>query len=333
MSYKIYRKGSYFYIIDTATNREYSGLFNETTVQRHAISSSTFYFNNIENWKNNKAVEIADIDDYNGDAYTTASFVAFYESSSGAGSLGTDPFTQIALGNVTGQRIFNAMGERESMGTTSTGEDIWRGAATTIPTPSAAGEQMTFVSSNDADNGATATGVLTVKMHYLDATGAEQEETITMNGTTEVDTVATDIRFVNDIYSLTVGSNGVAEGNIIVYKKGAAATIYNLIALGGNKSLVPSRMIPLGKTLILKEWHAEEAQARRVNFRIRSTDMYGVLIPGVFCFKDAIYLKQDSSSFHLNAKIPALSIIKVSGWASQAGAEGSCGWWGILVDS
>jgi len=246
----------------------------------------------------------------------------------------TDPFSQIVIGNIDDKTIMRAMGERESMGTTSTGEDIWRGAATTIPTPSASGEQMTFISSSNADNGATATGVLTLKMHYLDATGAEKEETITMNGTTGVDTVATDIRFVNDIYSLTVGSNGVAEGNIIVYKKGAASTIYNMIALGGNKSLVTSRMIPLGKKLILKGWHASEAQGKRVNVRIRSTDMNGVLIPGVFCFKDTTYLnKTVTSELILNALIPALSIVKITGWPNAVGAEVGCSWWGILVDS
>jgi len=244
-----------------------------------------------------------------------------------------DSNLEIAKGNVQGHSIMNAMGERPSMGTTATGEDIWRGTATTIPTPAGEGEQMTFVSSDDADNGATVTGVLTVKMHYLDADGLEQEETITMNGDTEVDTVATNIRFVQDIYALTVGSNGVAEGNIIVYKKGSAVTIYNMIALGGNKSLVPVRMIPANKKLILKGWSCEEAQSKRVNFRIRSTDMNGVLIDGVFCFKDVAYLKNMASGEkRLSVDVPALSIVKVSGWCGVSGAEASASWWGVLID-
>ena len=92
-------------------------------------------------------------------------------------------------------------------------------------------------------------------------------------------------------------------------------------------------MVPLGKTLLLREWHCEEAQAKRCAFRIRSTDMYGVLIPDVFCFKDTVYVKQASAGPHpLTATVPALSIIKVSVWPDQALAEGSCGWWGYLVD-
>ncbi len=87
--------------------------------------------------------------------------------------IGTKDFkTQVALGNVPGWAIMNAMGESEDMATTATGEDIWRGndltpaptSTTTIPTPSPAGEQMTVVSESNADNGATVTGVLTARI-------------------------------------------------------------------------------------------------------------------------------------------------------------------------
>jgi len=239
--------------------------------------------------------------------------------------------------------ILWAMGERESIGTTTQGEDIWRGnelsntpiapsSTTTIPTPPTAGEQMTFISENDADNGATATGVLTLRMEYLNANGDEMYEDITMNGTTPVNTSATDIRFINDIYSLTVGSNGVAEGNIRVMSQANNALVYNMIHQGGNKSLVPHRMVPNGKKLILKGWHASEGNNKRCAFRIRSTDMYGELIPGVFCFKDTAYLNQNSSGeLILNRQIPPLSIIKISGWATAINAEAGVGWWGYLI--
>ncbi len=241
--------------------------------------------------------------------------------------------TELALGNITGRVMWSAMGERESMAAASVnGEDIWRGTATSIPTPPAGGEQMTVVSSSNADNGATATGVITLRIHYLDASGDEQTEDITMNGTTGVNTVATDIRFVNDMYTLTKGSNGVAEGTIDIHQLGSSSTIYNMIHLGGNKSLVPHRMIPAGHVLILKGWQCSEAQGRRIAFRIRSTDMYGTLITGVFCFKDTFYTKQGASGWlPLNIPIPALSILKVSGWPDQSASEGSCGWRGELI--
>jgi hypothetical protein len=256
--------------------------------------------------------------------------------------LGTkDPAAETALGNVSGRTIMSAIGERESMGTTAQGEDIWRGndlapaptSHTTIPTPPAGGEQMTVVSEDDADNGATTTGVLTIRIHYLDLNGDEQTEDVTLDGTTPVDTVATNIRFVNDMYALTVGSNGVAEGHIKIYAKSDSGLVYNMIAEGGNKSMVPHRMVPKDKTLILRGWHATEGNNKRCAFRIRSTDMNGTLISGVFCFKGVAYLNQSTSGeLQLAVPVPALSIVKVSGWATALLAEASCGWWGYLVN-
>jgi hypothetical protein len=251
----------------------------------------------------------------------------------------TDYYSRVANGEVAGRSLMSAMGERDNMGTTVSGEDLWHGndltpaptSDTSIPIPADVGEQMTVVSESTADTSA-GTGVQTVRLHYLDATGAEQTEDITMNGTTGVNTVATNIRFVNDMYSLTVGTGGVAADHIKIYKTGTVGLVYNMITQGGNKSLVPNRMVPIAKTLIIKSWHAEEAQGKRTSFRLRSTDMNGVLLPRVFCFKANAYLSLSTQSLDLNIKIPALSIIKVSGWAVQAGAESSSCWWGELID-
>lgn len=251
-----------------------------------------------------------------------------------------DYFGEVERGAVSGHTIMSAMGERVGVGTTASGEDIWRGndlapaptSTTRIPTPADAGEQMTVVSESNADNGATATGILTIRIHYLDAIGAEQTEDIILNGTTPVNTVATDIRFVNQIHALTVGSNTVAEGHVKIYKTGTVGLVYNMITEGTNMSLVPHRMVPFGKTLTLRSWKVTEAQNRRVAFRIRSTDDDGILLPGVFIFKDNCYIKQDVCRSELNVQIPALSIVKVTGWAIVANGEASCSWWGELID-
>ncbi len=253
----------------------------------------------------------------------------------------SDYFTEILRGNISGQAFMMATGERESISTTAAGEDVWRGnqlasAPTShvrVPTPADAGEQMSIKSESDADNGATATGILTVRLHYLDATGAEQTEDVTLNGTTLVNTVATDIRFVQELHALTVGSGGVAAGHIFIHKTGTAGLVYSMIAAGGNYSLVPHRMVPLAKTLYLMGWHATEAKNKRCAFRIRSTDHGGTLLPGVFVFKDVAYLAASASGrLVVSAKVPALSIVKVTGWADVAGAEGSAEWHGVLID-
>ncbi|MCP5016247.1 MAG: hypothetical protein GY938_13390, partial [Ketobacter sp.] len=108
-----------------------------------------------------------------------------YLAASGAGS-DVDPFvmvradyhTEVALGNVAARRFMTALGERDTMAVVVTGEDVWRGnelspaptSHTSIPHPSASGEQMTVVS-EDAGDAAAGTGIRTLRLHYIDAAG------------------------------------------------------------------------------------------------------------------------------------------------------------------
>ena len=252
----------------------------------------------------------------------------------------SDFLTEVAKGQIKGHSIMKAMGEFESGNVDASGEDVchWEkvGGPVRLPQPAAAGEQMTIVSTSTADNGVTATGVIKIRLEYLDSTGTEQIEDVTLNGTTIVNTVATDIRYVNDMHTLEVGSTGVSEGNITCYKTGEsiATHLYNFIVLGGNKSLIPHRMIPIGKTLLLKAWHAEEAQSKRCAFRLRATSIHGNLVEGIFLFQGVTYLNGGASGeLLLNEMLPELTILKVSYWSDAIGAEGSCGWWGILVNN
>ena len=234
----------------------------------------------------------------------------------------------------------SAMGEFEGGKVVTAGVDVCRSYDFTpdgpdrLYQPDSAGEQFTVISEHAGDD-SVGIGVRTLRLYYIDAAGAEQTEDIIMDGVTGVDTVATDIRFINDMHALTVGSNGVSMGNIGVYVKGSTIplTLTQMIGIGGNKSLVPHRMVPLGKKLIIKSWRASEAQGKRCIFRIRSTDMDGVIIPGVFTFKDTIYLNNTiSPDVSMNQIVPALSVVKVTYWADAIAAEGSCSWWGELRD-
>ncbi len=244
-----------------------------------------------------------------------------------------DPFG-IAYGLYEGLRWVDALGERESMGTTAAGEDVWKGSATTIPTPVDAGEQMEIVSSSAGDeDGPGGSGIITILLDLILADGTVILETVTMNGNTPVVLANDNVRFVNDMCAVTVGSNGVAVGEITIYKQGSSSTIYSMVAIGNNRAVVPRRMVPINKKLLLTGWHATEAQNKRVAIRLRSTDHDGILYPGVYCFKDTSYLKQSSSGhIPLHELIPALSVVKITGWPVVSGAEVGCSWRGILVD-
>ncbi len=259
-----------------------------------------------------------------------------------------DFITEVAMGNIPGHFIMRGLGERDSISTTAAGEDIWYGnelsatpslpaSHTFIPRPAELGEQMTVISESNADNGATATGVLTMTVVYLDGGGNQKITEVTMNGTTAVDLEPSDVSFVQDMQALTVGSNTVAEGNIRIYNKANDTLVYSMIKAGGNQSLVPNKMVPSGKTLFLKNWLPSEAtNAKRITVRLRadcSNSIPPVRQPDVFLFKSVARLDSSIGPFELGYAIPSRSVVKASAWAKVSGAEVAVHWWGVLIDN
>lgn len=87
--------------------------------------------------------------------------------------------------------------------------------ATTYTEPSAAA-QVEVVSSSVQD-AAAGTGTRTLRLtYYDDSMNGPFTEDITMNGTTAVPTVATNVRFIEKMETLTIGSNGTNVGTITV---------------------------------------------------------------------------------------------------------------------
>jgi hypothetical protein len=220
------------------------------------------------------------------------------------------------------------IGERETIAVVATGEDVWRGSASTIPIPDQInGEQMTLVSTsvNDASAG---TGIRTISVHYLDTNFDEQEETVIMTGTTGVNTVATDIKFVQDIHATTVGSGGVAAGVITLHLTGTPATVFDVIDIGGNMSLTMTKMVPAGFNFYLSNWTASVAGNKPTFVRLRSTDHHGTLYDGgspVFIFKDTAVLETAPFGREWPREerilMPEKSIIKATVWTTQAGGD------------
>lgn len=238
---------------------------------------------------------------------------------------------EAAKGNVPDHSLFNTFGEKDSVAITVNGDDVWAGVATTMPTPPSAGEEMTMVSTsvNDTTGG---TGARLMEVMYLDGNGDEQIHEQALNGTTPVDLTVTDIAFVNFFHTDIVGSNGVAVGDITIYKKGDPSTIYNVVKAGGNMSTTCVYKVPAGKKLYIKSWYGTQTGRKPTKLRLRSTDHHGAIHEGVFLFKDAMFL--DGTALELEfcppLLIPALSIIKVSAWATATGGDVSAGFKGYL---
>ena len=230
-----------------------------------------------------------------------------------------------------------AIGERTSIQIVTQGSDIWHGVDSTITMPPSSGEQMQVVCANAADISG-GTGIREIEIHYLDSAGACQSEIATTNGLSPVDTIAMDMRFIQDVHASKVGSNGVAVGDIHIQSKNIGGNpIYNMILAGGNMSLTINKMVPAGKTLYITHWDASAGGKQPVTVRLRSTDHHGELFQDVFLFKDTVNL--ENSSFIRRwveeewFAIPEFSIVKVSAWTTQAGADVSVGWSGVLIDN
>ena len=191
------------------------------------------------------------------------------------------PLFNPARGVISGAEPFGDFGQRLTLATGVAGDDVWDGTAVLIPRPPTAGEQMTLVSTSISDTSA-GTGIRSLEVHYLDANGSAQVETVTLNGTTPVNTVATNIRFVNDLHALTVGSGESAAGTITCYNLGAATTIYNQISAGSNRDVTCSKMVPAGKNFFLTGWSCSGTAAKPLSVRLRATAHFGQIISGCF---------------------------------------------------
>lgn len=231
--------------------------------------------------------------------------------------------TAIALGQITGHASFRGFGQRQSLSTAAGGDDVWEGTATTCPIPPSAGDLMSVVSTS-AQDGVAGTGVQTLDVHYIDPAGNAQHTTVTMNGTTIVNTGIL-MRFIQSIHSQTVGTNGTAVGTISIYKTGTAGTVYNILTPGGNMSLNSARMVPLGLTFYMTNLSVTGASNKSLSVKLRSTSTFeDVLTAGLFfLYKDVTFIQNSSreKTFLVPLKFPALCIIKATAYSSQVGGD------------
>lgn len=157
--------------------------------------------------------------------------------------------TSIARLRISGARPFSAYGEITTVGAAS--GVLWP-TTTPFAFPPPAGVQMAIVSSS-ANDTAAGTGIRQVRIIYLNASLVEQAEVVTLNGTTPVNTVATNIRFIQCMHAATVGSLGHAAGSVSATN---SAILYSYIGTGTARCSSSVRMVPAGKKMIVTSVHA-----------------------------------------------------------------------------
>jgi len=152
----------------------------------------------------------------------------------------------VMRGLIDGASSFSSNGDYIA-GTAVTDFPVHEAGAVNI---SLSGAQMSFVSSN-ANDIAGGTGMRTLAMGYIEsATLLSKTEVITMNGTTPVLSVATNIRFINSLTMLSAGSGGKNLGAITATNGGLT---YGAISIGHRVQASAYRMIPFGKLFVPHE--------------------------------------------------------------------------------
>lgn len=233
---------------------------------------------------------------------------------------------------------FEAYGEATITGAVNNA-DLWSGYAASAvqPEPDTAGYALWVESSSLADNGTSATGALTVDVHYLDTSGAQQTTTATLNGQTPVDTGVSDCMFVNDFHVETVGSGLVAAGNVDCTKGSGGAVVSRILA-AGNFALSTMRQVPAGKRLYLLGWHGVgvAATAKFSTLRIRSSTHLRdhANAAGVYHFLDVTRVKDFATGwlpFPVPQVMQPLSTIKITAWTSGTN-DISGSWRGWIED-
>jgi hypothetical protein len=109
--------------------------------------------------------------------------------------------------------------------------------------------QRSIVSSS-ANDSAAGTGARTVRITYYTSAGVGPlTEDITLNGTTAVNTVATNICYIEDLTVLTVGSGGTAAGNITLRSTtGGGGVTIKQISTGDNQDFDAVHYVADGTT-------------------------------------------------------------------------------------
>lgn len=134
--------------------------------------------------------------------------------------------------------------------------------------------QRSVVSSSASDS-AAGTGARTIRITYLDQNNRGFfTEDITLNGTTAVNTVNTNICYVEKIEVLSTGSFGANIGTIsIKTTTGGGGTTFFSIAIGDNTTFQCHHYIPAGKIGYIQAIHVSCASTTALFYFIWSNDL------------------------------------------------------------
>ena len=174
-----------------------------------------------------------------------------------------------------------------SFGYTATSATTSKTVRATTYTPQGSNVQRS-VNSTNANDTSAGTGARTIKITYFDAScNGPFTETVTMNGTTAVNTVSTTIALIERIEVLTVGSGGGNAGTIQVWTAtGAAGSVWGSIAVSDNQTYWAHHYVPVNKTCYITKVEGSAsvtAGGLTINYVNPISSAFPQLAPDITC--------------------------------------------------
>lgn len=232
---------------------------------------------------------------------------------------------QVSLGQFPRYEANNKFGHNSAVGTTQ--EEIWNVGGVEAYLSSA--ETMNIVSTDINDDGDPAsTGAHTLTISGLDNDWMYVEETVTLNGTTNVLTTQSFLRVFRMVVT-AAGTTGSNEG-VITATASTAASVHAQINASDNQTLKINFAIPADKygLITYAELGAGKADDAEIRFKVRP---FG----SVFQTKRLLNLYQSTSSFNnfIPLLIPSKADVTITALSAAGGVNVSANIDYYLIDA
>lgn len=163
-----------------------------------------------------------------------------------------DEMVEINLGARNGRQLIQKFGRNPDVDTATVPEDVWHGGGVYTGFPSE--RELVEVVSSSAADALAGTGCQTVKIVGLDSNFDQQNEIVTLNGTTAVDSTKIYSR-LNRAYCITAGSGTVNAGVITIRHTTTTANVFATIQVGIGQTEVACYTVPRGYTGVMLRGH------------------------------------------------------------------------------
>ena len=205
---------------------------------------------------------------------------------------------QVARGQIQGHKTLFKFGNNpDSNGSLET---VWSNSSLYIYPTSAT---VMKVSSTSADDTAAGTGARTIRVDGLNANYNEISEIVTLNGQTPVVTNNVFIRVFRS-FVITAGSADTAAGTIYigdgVVTAGVPATIYAVIPLGENQTLMAMWTVPAGYTFYMSRGSFSAASNNAAQYVLGKF----MVRPFGGVFRNAADVTANSNSIQYDFEVP-----------------------------